>query len=99
MSTESSTTYLKYGNYDDLLKIILYSSQSVLGVVPLIYHINYNNQHIVFAQTGTVGGTIVHYLVSKDKPSKKFIELICLSGEFNLVDKIGIDCMTYYSNI
>ena len=96
MSTESSTTYLKYGNYDDLLKVILYSSQSVLGVVPLIYHINYNNQHIVFAQTGTVGGAIVHYLVAKDKPSKKFIELKRLSGEFNFVDKIGSDSMSLY---
>jgi len=96
MSIESSTTYLKYGNYDDLLKVILYSSQSVLGVVPLIYHINYNNQHIVFAQTGTIGGAIAHYLVAKDRPSKKFIELKRLSGEFNFVDKIGSDSMSLY---
>jgi len=96
MSNESSTTYLKYKNYDDLLKVILYSSQSVLGVVPLIYHINYNDQHVVFAQTGTIGGVIVHYIVSNDKPNKKFIELKRLSGEFNFVDKIGSDSMSLY---
>jgi hypothetical protein len=96
VSTESSTTYLKYKNYDDLLKVILYSSQSVLGVVPLIYYVNYNNQHVVFAQTGAIGGVVVHYLVNRDKPTKKFIELKRLSGEFNFVDKIGNDSMSLY---
>lgn len=97
MSTpESSTTYLKYKNYDDLLKVILYSSQSVLGVVPLIYHISYNKQDIVFLQTGAVGGLVVHYLINKEKPPKKFIELKRLSGEFNFVDKIGSDGMSLY---
>jgi hypothetical protein len=93
---DSSITYLKYKNYDDLLKVILYSSQSVLGAVPLIYHINYHNQDIVFIQTGTIGGNIVHYLISKEKPPKKFIELKRLSGEFSFVDKIGSDGMSLY---
>ena len=97
MSTsESPITYMKYKNYDDLLKVILYSSQSVLGVVPLLYHINYNNQEIVFIQTGAVGGLVVHYLVSKEKPSKKLIELKRLSGDFTFVDKIGTDGMSVY---
>jgi hypothetical protein len=96
MSKEETITYLKYKNYDDLLKVILYSSQSVLGVVPLIYHINYNNQDITFLQTGAVGGLAVHYLINKDKPPKKFIELKRLSGEFNFVDKIGSDGMSLY---
>src|ERR1700752_2137833 len=94
-SSDFSITYMKYKNYDDLLKVILYSSQSVLGVVPLIYHINYNNQDIVFLQTGAVGGLVVHYLV-KDRPTKKFIELKRLSGEFTFVDKIGSDGMSLY---
>jgi hypothetical protein len=93
---EFSTIYLKYKNYDDLLKVILYSSQSVLGVAPLIYHINYNNQDVVFLQTGAVGGLTVHYLINKEKPPKKFIELKRLSGEFNFVDKIGSDGMSLY---
>jgi len=95
-SSESSITYMKYKNYDDLLKVILYSSQSVLGVVPLIYHINYNNQDIIFLQTGAVGGLVVHYLVNKEKPPKKFIELKRLSGEFTFVDKLGNDGMSLY---
>lgn len=87
---------MQYKNYDDLLKVILYYSQSVLGVVPLIYHINYNNQHVIFIQTGAIGGLVVHYLTNKEKPSKKFIELKRLSGEFNFVDKIGNDGMSLY---
>ena len=95
-SQESPITYLKYKNYDDLLKVILYSSQSVLGVVPLIYHVIYNNQDIVFIQTGAVGGLVVHYLVSNEKPTKKLIELKRLSGDFIFVDKIGSDGMSLY---
>ena len=93
---EMFTTYLKYKTYDDLLKVILYSSQSVLGAIPLLYHINYNNQDIIFIQTGGVGGTTIHYIVVKEKPSKKFIELKRLSGEFSFVDKIGSDGMSLY---
>lgn len=97
MSTnDGQVTYLKYKNYDDLLKVILYSSQSVLGVMPLIYHVNYSNQNVIFIQTGTVGGNVIHYLVPKDRPNKKFIELKRLSGEFNFVDKLGSDGMSLY---
>lgn len=95
-STETSTTYLRYKSYEDLLKVILYSSQSVLGVVPLIYHLNYQNQNIVFIQTGSVGTNVVHYLIEKEKTSKKFIELKRLTGEFTFVDKIGSDSMSLY---
>ena len=95
-SNDGQITYLKYKNYDDLLKVILYSAQSVLGVMPLIYHVNHKNQNIIFIQTGTVGGNVVHYLLNKDKPTKKFIELKRLSGEFNFVDKIGNDGMSIY---
>jgi hypothetical protein len=95
-SADASITYMKYKNYDDILKVILYSSQSVLGVVPLIYHINYNNQDVIFLQTGAVGGLVVHYLIDKQKPPKKFIELKRLSGEYNFVDKIGNDGMSLY---
>jgi hypothetical protein len=47
------------------------------------------NQQMLFIQTGTVGGcTIVHYIVQSIKPSKKFIELKRLTGEFDFVDKM-----------
>lgn len=58
---DSVITYLKYKTYEDLLKVILYSSQSVLGAIPLLYHINYNNQEILFIQTGGIGSNTVHY--------------------------------------
>ncbi len=89
-------TYLKYKNYEDLLKVILYSSQSMLGSIPLIYHIQHNNQNIVFVQTGAVGGITVHYLVASEKPKKKFIELKRLTGDFTFVEKIGSDSMSLY---
>lgn len=96
MSASDVITYLKYKNYDDLLKVILYSSQSVLGVVPLLYHLRYNTQNIIFIQTGAVGGIVIHYLVSKENLTKKFIELKRLSGEFTFVDKLGNDSMSLY---
>lgn len=97
MSTnDAQITYLKYKEYGDLLKVILYSSQSVLGAVPLIYHLNHNNQNIIFIQTGAIGGNVIHYLVSNGPPTKKFIELKRLTGDFHFVDKIGTDGMSLY---
>ncbi|MEO9308522.1 conserved hypothetical protein [Nitrosotalea sinensis] len=95
-SIDSQTTYLKYREYSDLLKVILYSSQSVLGAVPLIYHLKHNNQNIIFIQTGTMGGNVIHYLISNGPPSKKFIELKRLTGDYTFVDKIGTDGMSLY---
>lgn len=92
---DAQITYLKYKEYGDLLKVILYSSQSILGAVPLIYHVNHNNQDITFIQTGTIGGNVIHYLVSSP-PTKKFIELKRLTGDFHFVDKIGTDGMSLY---
>jgi len=96
VSSQDSFTYLKYKGYDDLLKVILYSSQSMLGAIPLIYHIHQNNQNIIFIQTGTIGGIIVHYLIIPEKPKKKFIELKRLTGDFAFVEKIGSDSMSLY---
>ena len=67
----------------------------MLGAVPLIYHVNQNNQDVIFIQTGTIGGIAVHYLVS-EKPKKKFIELKRLTGDFTFVEKIGSDSMSLY---
>ncbi len=68
----------------------------MLGAIPLIYHINHNSQHVIFIQTGTIGGIIVHYLVAPEKPKKKFIELKRLTGDFTFVEKIGSDSMSLY---
>ena len=92
--------YLKYKNLEDMLKIIIYSSQSMLGTVPMLYHIIHNDRHILFIQTagGVIGGgsVTIHYTIQSDKPNKKFIEFKRLSGEFSHVDKIGSDSMSLY---
>jgi hypothetical protein len=93
---DSYFTYLKYQELKDMLKVIVYSAQSPLGLTPMLYHINYNNQQILFIQTGAVGSTIIHYFVQNEKPDKKFIELKRLTGEFNFVDNIGTDTLALY---
>jgi hypothetical protein len=90
------TTYLKYKNLEDMLKVIVYSAQSTLGLTPMLYHITYNNQQILFIQTGAVGGVIIHYVVQNEKPIKKFIELKRLTGQFGFVDGIGTDTLSLY---
>jgi hypothetical protein len=90
------TTYLKYETLEDLLKVIVYSAQSALGLTPMLYYINYNNQQILFILTGAGGGIIINYIVQNEKPSKKFIELKRLSGEFSFVDSIGTDTQSLY---
>jgi uncharacterized membrane protein len=90
------TTYLKYRTLKDMLKIILFSAQSALGLVPMLYHINYNNQQILFLQTGAIGGVVIHYIVQNEKPSKKFIELKRLTDQFSFVDDIGTDTQSLY---
>jgi hypothetical protein len=92
----ATISYLKYKSLGDLFKIILYSSQSPLGALPMLYYICYNSQHLFFVQTGGVGTTTVHYHMENEKAGKKFVELKRLSGEFNFVDKIGADSMSLY---
>jgi hypothetical protein len=92
----SFAIYLKYKTLEDMLKVILFSAQSALSLIPMLYHINYNNQQILFIYTGAVGSIIVHYIVQTDKSSKKFIELKRLTGEFVFVDKVGNDTQSLY---
>lgn len=93
---QSEIIYLKYQNLEDMLKVIIYSSQSMLGVVPMLYYINYSGKHVLFIQTGTVGAATVHYVVQTDKPARKFIQLKRLSGEFTYTDTIGSDAQSLY---
>jgi hypothetical protein len=94
--SEWFTSYLKYKTLEDMLKVILFSAQSPFGFIPMLYHINYNNQQILFIQTGMVGGVIIHYIVESNKPVKKFIQLKRLTGEFSFVDSIGTDAQSLY---
>lgn len=88
--------YLKYEELDDMLKVIIYSSQSMLGVIPTLYYIRYKDKHVLFIQTGTIGNATIHYIVQKDRPAKKFIQLKRLSGDYAFVDGLGTDAQSLY---
>ena len=94
--SEWFTSYLKYKTLEDMLKVILSSSQSVFSYIPMLYHINYNHQEILFIQTGTIGGVVIHYIVQNEKPNKKIIELKRLTGKFSFIDSIGTDAQSIY---
>ena len=94
--SQNDIIYLKYQNLEDMLKVIIYSAQSMLGVIPMLYYINYNNKNILFIQTGAVGGVTIHYVLQNEKPVKKFIQLKRLSGEFVFIDSIGTDAQSLY---
>jgi hypothetical protein len=93
---ENEIVYLKYQNLEDMLKVIIYSAQSMLGVIPMLYHISQGSKHILFIQTGAVGGVTVHYITQSEKPAKKFIQLKRLSGEYSFIDGIGTDAQSLY---
>ena len=95
MSQDSSSTYLKYANLEDMLKVILFSAQSPIGMVPMLYHIIFKDQNILFIETGAIN-TIVHYLPVEEKPTHKFIELKQLTGKYEFVDSIGSDTQAIY---
>ncbi|MGA8844217.1 MAG: hypothetical protein WB511_11595 [Nitrososphaeraceae archaeon] len=94
--TEWFTTYLEYETLKDMLKVILYTSQSFMSITPLLYYINYQDKNILFIHTGIVGGVVTHYHVLGEKPTKKFIELNKLTGEFELVENIGSNVQSIY---
>jgi hypothetical protein len=93
---EIAAVYLKYRTLEDMLKVIIYSAQSMIGSIPMLYHILYNGQNILFIQTGSIGTTTVHYITQEQRPSKKFIQLKRLSGEYSFIDSIGTDAQSLY---
>jgi hypothetical protein len=95
-SDDNDAVYLKYKSLADMLKVIVYSSQSALGLTPMLYHLQHKNREILFIQTGAIGTSIVHYVVQSSKPEKKFIELKRLTGEFVYVDALGTDTLSLY---
>ena len=91
----SSVVYLKHTDLGDILKTILYAAESPLGLVPMLYHVRYNNKDIIFTVSGALG-TIVRYQELDKEPTKKWIELKRLTGEYSFVDKIGNDAKSLY---
>jgi len=90
------TTYLQYENLKDLLSVIIYTSQSFMTITPLLYHITYQKKEILFIHTGIVGGIVSHYHIIEDKPSKKFVELNKMTGDFAFVDNVGSSTQSIY---
>ncbi len=93
---QSQITYFRYKTLEDMLKVILFSTQSALGLTPMLYHIKYRDSEILFIETGALGGALVHYIMEKERPDKKFVELKQLTGEYRFVEKIGTDTHAIY---
>jgi hypothetical protein len=93
--SSSSISYLKYRNLEDMLKVILYGAESPIGLAPMLYHINYNNQDILFIESGGLN-TVINYIIEDKEPTNKWIELKRLTGEHSFVDKIGDDSRSLY---
>ena len=90
-----SVVYLKHKNLGDILKVILTAANSPLRLVPMLYHIKYSNKDILFTVSGALG-TIIRYQELDKNPTKKWIELKRLTGEYNFVYKIGDDAKSLY---
>jgi len=90
------TTYLQYESLKDMLSVILYTSQSFMTTTPLLYYIKYHKKEIIFIHTGIVGGIVAHYHILEEKPSKKYIELNKMTGNFTFVDSIGNNTHSIY---
>src|SRR3954451_7590843 len=88
--------FFRYKSLEDMLKVILYSSQSPIGLIPMLYHTTKNDKEILFIQTGNIGGTTIHYFTPSEKIGKKFIQLKRLTGEYNFVEHIGLDTLSIY---
>jgi hypothetical protein len=92
----SSISYLKYQDLEDMLKVILYAAESPLGSSPMLYHIKYNNnKNILFIESGVLT-PVINYIMQDKEPTKKWIELKRLTGEYSFVDKIGNDSKSLY---
>ena len=97
--SEWFTTYLEYENLNEMLNVILYTSQSFMAILPQLHYITYHDKELLFIHTGLVGGTVAHYYVLKEKPNKKLVELNKMTGDFRFVDTIGTNpqCFTFLS--
>ncbi|MDQ4073644.1 MAG: hypothetical protein M3162_04985 [Thermoproteota archaeon] len=96
LENKKNILFFKYKSLQDMLKIILYTSQSPIGMMPMLYRINKNNTDILFIQTGSIGGAVIHYIIPTEKIEKKFIQLKRLTGEYHIVENLGTDTLSLY---
>ena len=78
-----------------MLKVILYAAESPLGSSPMLYHIKSSDKDVLFIESGVLT-PIINYFIQDKEPSKKWIELKRLTGEYSFVDKIGNDSKSLY---
>jgi len=90
------TTYLQYERLNDLLNVILYTSQSFMAIIPSLYHITYKNKEILFVHTGMVGGVVAHFHVIDEKPGARYIEFNKKTFQYYFVDSIGSNQQSIY---
>ncbi len=90
------TTYLQYERLNDLLNIMLYTSQSFMAITPSLYHIRYKDKEILFVHTDMVGGVVDHYYIIEEKPHTKFIALDKKTSKFSFVEHIGNNPQSIY---
>jgi hypothetical protein len=96
LEINKNLAFFKYKSLEDMLKVILYASQSPIGLIPMLYHITIDKKDILFLQIGNLGGSTIHYFINPEKNLKKFIQLKRLTGEFNYVEHIGLDTLSIY---
>lgn len=61
------TTYLEHETLKDMLKVILYTSQSFMNITPLLYYLNYQDREILFIHTG------IAFLHMNSKPTLRIL--------------------------
>jgi len=94
--SEWFTTYLEYENLNEMLNVILYTSQSFMAILPQPQYITYHDKEMLFIHTGIVGGIIAHYHILKERPIKKFVELNKMTGDLGYVDAVGANSQCIY---
>ena len=90
------TTYLEYESLKDMLKVILYTSQSFMSITPLLYYITHHDKPLLFIHTGIVGGVVAHYHILNESPNKNFVELNKMTGDFSFVEGVGNNPQSIY---
>jgi hypothetical protein len=89
--------YIKYKNLDDILKVMFYSPESSLGIIPTLYHIvNDKSINTLFIYTGMIGNIIIHYVTQNERPDKKFIEVNKNTGKHKFVDRMANDTQSMF---
>ena len=94
--SESKFKFLQYNNLEDMLKIILTSSQSALGINSLLYYINYHDKNILFIYNSSIGSSLIHFNIQTEGPKNKFIQLNKINGKYEFVNNLGTDSHSIY---